>query len=99
MNQLVKRAGSRLRLRPHVDVMLAAREEVTARPILQEYDASTVEELVVNPAEFGNLAAKASFYNQKFDINAWLDELNQRFSLSEHRTRICDVSIKSVALI
>ena len=28
-----------------------------ARPILQEYDASTVE-LRVNPAEFGNLAAR-----------------------------------------
>ncbi len=29
-----------------------------ARPILQEYDAFTVVELVVNPAEFGNLAAR-----------------------------------------
>ena len=29
-----------------------------ARPILQEYDASTVDEVAVNPAEFGNLAAR-----------------------------------------
>ena len=27
---------------------------VAARPILQEYDASTVDELAVNPAEFGS---------------------------------------------
>ncbi len=29
---------------------------VAARPILQEYDAFTVDELGVNPAEFGKLA-------------------------------------------
>ena len=32
------------RLRPHVDGKLEAIEEVAARPILQEYDASTVVE-------------------------------------------------------
>ena len=29
-----------------------------ARPILQEYDASTVEVAAMHPAEFGNLAAR-----------------------------------------
>ena len=37
-------------------------EAVTARllasPILQEYDASTVDEVAMHPAEFGTLAAK-----------------------------------------
>ena len=32
-----------------------------ARPILQEYDASTVE-LAVNPAEFGKLAARYNLF-------------------------------------
>ena len=31
---------------------------VAARPILQEYDASTMNELAKNPAEFGKLAAR-----------------------------------------
>ena len=43
-----------------VDGKRAATDDarLLARPILQEYDASTVDELGVNPAEFGNLAAR-----------------------------------------
>ncbi len=39
---------------------LRPREEacLLARPILQEYDLSTVDVLAVNHAEFGNLAAR-----------------------------------------
>ncbi len=35
------------------------RRSLLARPILQEYDAFTVE-LVVNPAKFGNLANRTT---------------------------------------
>ena len=38
-------------------VIAASAARLLARPILQEYDAFTVE-LAVNPAEFGNLAAR-----------------------------------------
>ena len=38
--------------------MEAVAARLLARPILQEYDASTVDELAMNPAEFGKLAAR-----------------------------------------
>ena len=38
-------------------VITTVTARLLARPILQEYDASTVEELGMNPAESGKLAA------------------------------------------
>ncbi len=62
-------AGSwvkRLRLRPYVDGKLAAREDaVAARPILQQYGASTVYGMAMHPAEFENLASRITLWKSQ----------------------------------
>ncbi len=51
---------------------------IAARPILQEYDAFTVDELTVNPAEFGNLANRTILWKSQKRVGGEADVGNNR---------------------
>ena len=67
-----------------------AAARLLARPILQEYDASTVDVLAMNPSEFGNLANRTTLWKSQEPVGGkrtlaqWIS-LSGRYEVRNHK--------------